>query len=72
MTDLEKLARLLNHWMEHNDEHASVYRDWAEKILNAGNTELSKVLGNLYQETKRLNQLFEDALRMIEEKQGKN
>lgn len=67
MNDLEKLTRLLNHWMEHNDEHASVYRDWAEKVSAMGSTELSRIMGTLYQETKKLNQLFEDALRVIQE-----
>ena len=31
MTDLDKLRVLLQHWMEHNDEHASEFLRWSEK-----------------------------------------
>jgi len=27
----EKLLKLLNHWIKHNEDHASNYRNWAEK-----------------------------------------
>ncbi len=27
----EKLIKLLEHWLKHNDDHAGNYRDWAEK-----------------------------------------
>ncbi|WP_457591535.1 hypothetical protein [Geoglobus sp.] len=30
--ELEKLRHLLDHWIEHNEEHISKYREWAEKI----------------------------------------
>lgn len=66
MDELEKLKRLLHHWMHHNDEHAEIYRDWAEKAASLGNEELSKVLGSLYHETKKLNSLFEEAMRKID------
>ncbi len=66
MDDLQKLKHLLHHWKEHNDEHAETYRDWAEKASSLGNEELSKVLDNLYHETKKLNGLFEEAMRKID------
>jgi hypothetical protein len=31
MTDLDKLRVLLQHWMEHNDEHAGEFLRWSEK-----------------------------------------
>ncbi len=66
MDDLQKLKHLLHHWKEHNDEHAGAYRQWAEKALSLGNGELSKILCNLYHETKKLNGLFEDAMKLID------
>jgi hypothetical protein len=27
----EKLLKLLNHWIKHNEDHALNYRNWAEK-----------------------------------------
>ncbi len=68
MDDLKKLKHLLRHWKEHNDEHAETYRQWAEKASAIGKSELSKALGNLYYETKRLNTLFDDVLKATEEK----
>jgi len=26
----EKLVKLLEHWIKHNDDHAENYRDWAK------------------------------------------
>ena len=31
MTDLDKLRVLLQHWIEHNDEHAAEFLRWGEK-----------------------------------------
>lgn len=66
MNEMEKLQKLLHHWQHHNDEHAEVYRQWADKALNLGNKELSKVLERLYHETKKMNGLFEKAMKAID------
>jgi len=65
MDELEKLKRLLCYWMEHNNEHAQNYGNWAEKASSLGNQELSKILIGLSDETKKLNRLFEEAIKMI-------
>jgi len=31
MNEMEKLRVLLDHWMEHNEEHAAEFRRWAEQ-----------------------------------------
>jgi len=65
MDDIEKLKRLLHHWMEHNDEHARTYREWAEKTSSLGKKEVSDILDRLYRETKDLGGLFREALKNI-------
>ena len=65
MNEHEKLKHLLHHWMEHNQEHAEVYREWAEKLSSSGNMELSKILSKLHQETQKLNELFEAAIKVV-------
>jgi alcohol dehydrogenase YqhD (iron-dependent ADH family) len=30
--DVEKLKILLPHWIEHNQEHAQEFRNWAERV----------------------------------------
>lgn len=36
-----KLAHLLEHWVEHNENHSKSFKEWAEKVRNAGYTELA-------------------------------
>lgn len=66
MNEIEKLSHLLHHWKEHNNEHAESYRQWAERIKILGNKRLSEILMKLYEETKRLNTLFDDAIKEVE------
>ena len=35
MNEVEKLRVLIPHWIEHNEEHASEFRDWAENTSQA-------------------------------------
>jgi len=35
MKELEKLRVLLPHWIEHNDEHAAQFREWAPRAGQA-------------------------------------
>ena len=32
----EKLEKMLSHWIKHNEDHASNYRNWAEKAKANG------------------------------------
>ncbi len=66
MDDLEKLKKLLPHWMEHNDEHAKTYRDWSERMSSLGKRELSEALMAIHQESQKLRTLFEEALRWVD------
>ena len=41
LTFEEKLIKLLEHWLKHNQDHAHTYREWAERakahdLLQAG------------------------------------
>lgn len=36
MNEIEKLRVLLPHWIEHNEEHAAEFRQWAERTDEAG------------------------------------
>lgn len=65
MNDLEKLRHLLGHWIEHNAEHAEIYRNWAGKMASLGKGEIAAVLERLCEETRRLDGLFEEAKKKI-------
>jgi hypothetical protein len=68
MDELKKIGHLLHHWKEHNDEHAESYKSWAEKMSLSGNERLSKILTRLYEETKKLNILFDSAIEEVNKK----
>ena len=36
MNDIEKLRALLPHWLEHNQEHAAEFKNWADRASLAG------------------------------------
>lgn len=36
MNEIEKLRVLLPHWIEHNEEHAAEFRQWAKRAGEAG------------------------------------
>lgn len=72
MNELEKIERLLLHWMEHNTEHAKTYGDWSQKALSNGNRELSEVLERLCLETKKMDGLFAEALRAAGKRTAEN
>lgn len=67
MDEIKRLKILLHHWMEHNEEHAEIYRDWAKRAMNFGNEEVSKIFELLYYETERLNRLVEKAIEKLDE-----
>ena len=42
MTDKDKLAHLLHHWIEHNEAHIEEYRKWANTAEKEGLQEVSR------------------------------
>ncbi len=66
MNDIEKLKHLLDHWMEHNKEHAKTYFEWAKRAETFGNQELVQTLNKIAEETKKTEVLFKKAKGGIE------
>ncbi len=65
MEELERLRVLVEHWLEHNAEHARTYKEWADRVEAQGRKDISDVLNKLYTETERLRELFNETLRLI-------
>jgi rubrerythrin len=61
MDDVSKLKHLLEHWAEHNTEHARTYLDWAKKAEGLGKGELADVLRGIARETEKLDKMFKKA-----------
>ena len=47
MDDISKLHHLLEHWAEHNEEHARTYLEWAGKAESLGKKELADIFSNI-------------------------
>ena len=65
MTEPDKLKKLLEHWSEHNEEHAKTYLEWAEKASASGDKELSSILKEIAENTKKMDGLFEKAKKAV-------
>jgi len=66
MDDMAKLKSLIEHWIEHNQEHVRNYAEWADKALKAGKPELSDSLREVAAETKRMERLFLKARKVFD------
>jgi cobalt/nickel transport system ATP-binding protein len=62
MDDISKLQHLLEHWSEHNEEHAKTYLEWAGKAESLGKKELAGLLKKIADETKAMDSLFKKAM----------
>lgn len=61
MDELKKLRHLIEHWMEHNEEHERTYRDWAAQADILGRPELADILRQIAHESKQMEELFSRA-----------
>jgi hypothetical protein len=62
---VEKLLKLLNHWIKHNEDHAFNYRNWAEKAKANGQGEAGALLDEAAEMSLAVNDRFQKALALI-------
>lgn len=65
MTVADKLAKLLDHWMKHNEEHASTYLTWAARAKENGLGEVEAQLKEAAEKTRSISGNFEAALAAV-------
>jgi len=46
LTDIEKLRRLIPHWIEHNQSHAADFMRWADLARASGNEQIAALIRN--------------------------
>jgi hypothetical protein len=61
MDDFQKLKHLIEHWKEHNEEHAQTYIEWSKRADAADRGEVAALLRELAEETLKMTTLFEKA-----------
>jgi len=65
LSDKEKLIKMIDHWIQHTLEHASSYRDWAERAKGLGQIGVAKILEEIANETARQNEDMGKALKIL-------
>ena len=61
-TDMEKLEVLIDHWIEHNEEHAGEFRKWAEKAKSSGNSAVHDDILKAIEKLRNVNEHLRAAL----------
>jgi hypothetical protein len=64
----EKIERLLNHWMEHNGEHASEFMAWAEKSRKLGRAGVPEGIVRAAGALEKANEFLRAALKALKER----
>ncbi|HSO20237.1 MAG TPA: hypothetical protein VLT88_12295 [Desulfosarcina sp.] len=57
----EKLVKLLDHWVQHNDHHAEDYRKWAFEARANGQTAVAELLASAAELTDTISDRFREA-----------
>lgn len=65
MGNTDKIKILLQHWIDHNKEHAGEYSKWQESMVDEGYGELAGYIGAAVQEMDRVNEYLEKALEEV-------
>jgi hypothetical protein len=63
----EKMIKLLEHWIKHNDDHAQTYREWAQKAKEKNKSKAALMLEDAAEMTLSISKKFESAIKLIDE-----
>lgn len=62
----EKMIKLLEHWIKHNDDHVQTYRDWAQKAKEKKKIKSALMLEDAAEMTLSISKKFELAIKFID------
>jgi hypothetical protein len=65
MSEIEKLGKLLEYWIRHNEEHATTYLEWSKKAATEGLKDVVSLLEEASDTTIYINKLLKDALKKL-------
>ena len=65
----EKLTKLLEHWLQHNEEHAKSYELWAERAASHGLADVSTHLESVAEKTRAIDEDFKAALTTLKKRE---
>jgi len=62
----EKMIKLIEHWIKHNDDHAQTYRDWAQKAKEKNKIKAALMLEDAAEMTLSISKKFESAIKLVD------
>ncbi len=65
LPEKEKLKKVVDHWIQHNIEHARSYTDWAQRADQLGQKEVAEILTGIAAQSTRQNEDLERALTLL-------
>ncbi|MBW1989796.1 MAG: hypothetical protein JRI97_09630 [Deltaproteobacteria bacterium] len=68
VTTSEKLEKLLEHWIKHNEDHAETFRTWKERADEEGLSQVAEVLKEAADANLALNRKMAAALESLRKK----
>ncbi len=64
-TDMEKLVILLQHWIEHTEDHTKEFEEWAEKAADLGHIKVRDEIGRAVEKMSQANEHLLSALAQL-------
>jgi hypothetical protein len=65
ITPTEKLTRMVEHWLHHNEEHARSFIDWAERARSMGQVAVAVHIDDVARQSLLQNQQLQKALQLL-------
>lgn len=65
VSEMEKLRKMTEHWISHNEEHARSYRQWADRAREAGQEQPGRILDEIAAGTLEQNKRLEQVLVLL-------
>lgn len=61
----EKMDKLLAHWIHHNEDHVSNYKEWAQRAKDENQIEMAAKLEEAAHLTDQITQVFRAAIKLL-------
>ena len=65
LSEMEKLSKLLEYWIKHNDDHVNTYHEWSKKAGSENLVEVVHLLEEASELTLSINELFKQAMKEL-------
>jgi hypothetical protein len=70
ITPTEKLTRMVEHWLHHNEEHARSFIDWADRARSMGQAAVAVLIDDVARQSLLQNEQLRKALQLLKSASG--